>query len=167
MVSLVCGELVQLVTMFRHGARYHINSFYDGNETIPNWGKLTSVGMRQHYTLGSMVRDLYSTQLKFLRPNFNHSEVEVYSTDVDRTINSAQSHLFGMFPNNTGPKIPEGLSETLMVPPYSYNDTINSDYALPNGHDMIPIRLNGFIYICDNLTKEVNKNVADEHATID
>jgi hypothetical protein len=69
----VRGELVQLVNMFRHGARYHLNSYYDGNETLPNWGQLTSVGMRQHYTFGSMVRDLYSTQLKFLRPNFNHS----------------------------------------------------------------------------------------------
>lgn len=54
-----------------------------------------------------------------------------------------------------------------MVPSYRYNDTINHSFALPNGHQIIPVRLNGPIHTCSNLSKEVAKNVADEHASID
>lgn len=98
MVLCSC-ELVQVVTMFRHGGRYHLNSDYDGNQTRADWGQLTAVGMNQHYTLGGMLRKLYGG---FIRPNFNHSEIEAYATNVDRTINSAQSNFFGLFPAQTG-----------------------------------------------------------------
>lgn len=38
-ILAICnGELVQVVTMFRHGGRYHINSVYDGSETKIDWG---------------------------------------------------------------------------------------------------------------------------------
>ena len=32
------AKLQQVVSLFRHGARYHLNSDYDGNSTKPLWG---------------------------------------------------------------------------------------------------------------------------------
>ncbi len=46
------GKLYQVVSLFRHGARTHLNSLYDGNSTHDIWGELTPVGMRQHQNLG-------------------------------------------------------------------------------------------------------------------
>ena len=167
-ILAICNcELVQVVTMFRHGGRYHLNSVYDGGETRIDWGQLTSVGMNQHYSFGGMLRDYYSTKLGFIRPVFNHSEVEVFSTAVDRTINSAQCNLFGMFPEQTGEKMPASLDESLMIPPYHYTDTIKDSFALPNGHQMIPVDVKGPIYTCKNLSKESAKNINDEHASIE
>jgi hypothetical protein len=42
------SKLYQVVSQFRHGARYHLNDYYDGNSTRDLWGELTAVGMRQH-----------------------------------------------------------------------------------------------------------------------
>ncbi len=41
-------KIYQAAILFRHGARYHLNSIYDGNSTKKVWGELTPVGMRQH-----------------------------------------------------------------------------------------------------------------------
>lgn len=49
-------KLVQVVSFFRHGARYTINTLYDANDTTNIEGELTSVGMRQHQTFGQMLR---------------------------------------------------------------------------------------------------------------
>ena len=35
---LTTSKLVQVVSFFRHGARYHLNSYYDGNTTKDYWG---------------------------------------------------------------------------------------------------------------------------------
>lgn len=32
------AKLFQVVSLFRHGARFHINSLYDGNDTFSQWG---------------------------------------------------------------------------------------------------------------------------------
>lgn len=49
---VVDSKLVQVVSLFRHGSRYVLNSLYDGNDTKYIWGELTSTGMRQHQNLG-------------------------------------------------------------------------------------------------------------------
>jgi hypothetical protein len=41
-----------VVSISRHGARYHVNDFGDGASTKPLWGELTAVGMRQEQRLG-------------------------------------------------------------------------------------------------------------------
>ena len=63
--------------------------------------------------------------------------------------------------------MPTDLNQCLMVPPYRYKDNIEDAFALPNGHLMMPIRLNGPIHTCSNLYKEVAKNIADERVSID
>lgn len=83
------------------------------------WGELTSTGQRQHYYLGQQLRKEYIIEQNFLNPSYNHSEMYVRSTDVNRTLNSAASQLYGMFPVGTGPSIPKGIDTQQLMPPYN------------------------------------------------
>lgn len=73
--ALTHSKLAQVVSFFRHGARYPLSSFYDGNDTRYIWGELTSVGMRQHQTLGEIIRKEYVDNLGFLSSTYNKDEI--------------------------------------------------------------------------------------------
>ena len=45
---IIESRLYQVVSLTRHGARYHMNNFGGGSMTKKNWGELTPVGMKQH-----------------------------------------------------------------------------------------------------------------------
>lgn len=105
LITLSESKLYQVVSLFRHGARYHLNALYDGNSTYDVWGELTPVGMRQHQTLGKTLNKEYVQNLKFLSEKFNKKEVEVYSTGFNRTIQSAMSQLYGLYPPGNGPRL--------------------------------------------------------------
>lgn len=90
----------------------------------------------------------------------------MYSDDANRTINSVVSQLQGMF-GKSAQRMPEGLKEEFKVPPYKYRDDIEEGWALPGGREIVPVRLNGPMQQCSNLSKEEKKNIADEHAAID
>ena len=101
--------------MFRHGARYYLNDYYDSNRTY--WGELSAGGMRQHQKFGEMLRRDYIDR-HFLSDNYNESEVQIYSTDRNRTLMSALSQLYGMYPLRKGPKLPN-VDKKYHLPPYS------------------------------------------------
>ncbi|XP_072268418.1 prostatic acid phosphatase-like isoform X2 [Pyxicephalus adspersus] len=65
---------------------------------IQHW-KIKVIGMNQHYELGKYLRKRYSG---FLNETYNRQEVFVRSTDVDRTLMSAQANLAGLFPPTGG-----------------------------------------------------------------
>eukprot|EP01112_Ceratiomyxa_fruticulosa_P000149 TRINITY_DN1016_c0_g1_i1.p1 TRINITY_DN1016_c0_g1~~TRINITY_DN1016_c0_g1_i1.p1 ORF type:complete len:424 (+),score=67.74 TRINITY_DN1016_c0_g1_i1:307-1578(+) len=62
-------------------------------------GQLTNKGYDQHVALGQQLRKLYVDTYKFLSPNFDPTEIWLRSTDVPRTIQSAQASIIGMYPN--------------------------------------------------------------------
>lgn len=62
-------------------------------------GQLTEKGVREHLKLGETIRRVYVNKLKFLGENFNPDEVYVRSTNIDRTLESVQAQLHGMYPN--------------------------------------------------------------------
>jgi hypothetical protein len=66
LLTLSVTKLYQVASLFRHGARYHLNALYDGNSTFEQWGELTPVGMRQHQNLGKTLNKEYIQNLKFL-----------------------------------------------------------------------------------------------------
>jgi len=106
LIIVLLVAVVQVVSLFRHGARYHINSYYDGNSTKEVWGELTAVGMRQHETLGKMLRKEYIDKLNFIGSTYKHGEIEIYTTDVNRTFQSVISQLYGLYPLGTGSRMP-------------------------------------------------------------
>ena len=55
LLILSSSKLYQVVSLFRHGARNHLNSLYDGNSTYDVWGEITPVGMRQHQNFGKIL----------------------------------------------------------------------------------------------------------------
>lgn len=63
-----------------------------------NLGQLTQKGLNQHIALGANLRKLYINTYKFLSPTLSATEVWLRSTDIYRTVQSAQGNMQGMFP---------------------------------------------------------------------
>jgi hypothetical protein len=67
-------------------------------------GQLTYEGFKMHLQLGTSFRQFYIDKLSFLNSTYDPAEVYVRSTDVPRTIASAQAQLLGLFPPSTRPE---------------------------------------------------------------
>ncbi|EGR26872.1 hypothetical protein IMG5_206721 [Ichthyophthirius multifiliis] len=110
----------------RHGARYSVNSkvikdkpdykFYKQKE-----GQLTSVGMLQHYNFGNLVRQEYVGEKRFLPENYDIDSIYAFSSNVNRTLQSLQSFLYGLYPLRTGIALPQNLADNLKEAPYHQN----------------------------------------------
>lgn len=63
------------------------------------------------------------------------------ATDVNRTLQSAESHLYGLYPPGSGPSIPDNLSDIYTIPPYTdvQPDSSFGPSALPFGYQPIPV----------------------------
>lgn len=89
-------ELVQIV--FRHGDRAPTDPFPNDVNNVywtDGFGQLTNIGKQQHLALGQYIRSRYTG---FLNETYNHEEVLINSTDVDRTLMSAYCNLAGLYP---------------------------------------------------------------------
>ena len=125
----------------RHGARGMKELKNDTDIFKQKWigsEELSAVGLRQHYLLGSLMRNQYSHLLDW--NNYNTKDIFVYSTPTNRTIMSARAHLFGMFNNENIKKLNKNQNEK-SVPNYLrnkskiinfINKTLNNSYILPN-----------------------------------
>ncbi|KAG0049316.1 Acid phosphatase-like protein 2 [Gryganskiella cystojenkinii] len=60
-------------------------------------GQLTAKGAAQHQTLGKSLREIYVDQWKFLPTEFDHDLFYIRSTDVWRTMQSAESLMIGLY----------------------------------------------------------------------
>ncbi|XP_031767348.1 prostatic acid phosphatase-like isoform X2 [Galleria mellonella] len=86
--------------IYRHGDRTPVECYPTDpwrNESLwpVKFGQLTNIGKRQHFALGQWLRQRYS---HLLSTEFEPTELHVRSTDVDRTLMSAQANLAGMYP---------------------------------------------------------------------
>ena len=165
--------LIFALTHFRHGARAPIFPSEDNqdffNKSWDNPSQLTGVGHRMHYILGLYNSERYITELKLLSPNFDEHDILVMSTDFNRTINSALSQLYGLYPSFNG-KITE-KQKNFANPPIDLSDSIKSkinvlnenNYYLPNSLNLIPIHI---FHNSEHRIKEFEnpscKNVANE-----
>lgn len=166
-IALLNSELIQVATIFRHGSRYPVHNTYDGAETKEDWGELSATGMRQHYNLGATLRKQYITDSPFLMSSYNHSEIEVQCTNYNRTQMSAYSFLFGLYPEQTGPKIPANINKSCLLPPYAgrTDDASEQVFTLPNGRQTINFKEDsGSLFI--DCQKQVAKNLDTNHANI-
>ena len=160
-LSFLKSELLMVAEFFRHGAREPVYEYYD-YKSYASKGELTSVGMRQHYHLGLFLRHEYIDKLKFLSPNYNPSEIYVSSTNLNRTIISALSQLYGLYPLGTGPNLTPLNDSELYDPPFEtsdpdfkFPDNVNYE-ALPNLFQPIPIHNTG---LEDKVLRPYDRNV--------
>nr|QGW52013.1 acid phosphatase type 2 [Dugesia japonica] len=86
--------------IYRHGDRAPIKLFPTDTNREDKWPNgmsiLTNKGIIQQFNLGMWLRRRYN---HFLGSHLNYSFIYVRSTDVDRTLMSAESNLAGMFYN--------------------------------------------------------------------
>ncbi|OGV36122.1 MAG: hypothetical protein A3E88_07115 [Legionellales bacterium RIFCSPHIGHO2_12_FULL_35_11] len=117
-------KLVFAIDVVRHGDRTPLIAS-PGMEKI--WsqgvGQLTPRGMRQEYELGKTLRQQYVNQYHLLPKQYDTNTMIVRSSSTPRTMMSAQSILFGLYPLGTGPALDE------------------STKALPKGLQPIPINM--------------------------
>jgi len=106
--------LLHVHTIFRHGDRAPVKVINPNKIGFwPNGiGELTDVGIKQHFQLGQWIRQRYNG---FLSTKFNHKEIYVRSTDVNRTLMSVQSNLAGMYYNEQNMIIPNLIWRPIAV----------------------------------------------------
>ncbi|KAK9302294.1 hypothetical protein QLX08_005717 [Tetragonisca angustula] len=94
------GTIVFANVLYRHGDRTPIRTYPNdpyNNESIwpVPYGQLTNIGKNQHLLLGRWIRKRYSHLLSDL---YSPYDIYIQSTDVDRTLMSAESQLAGLYP---------------------------------------------------------------------
>ncbi|HLB33285.1 MAG: hypothetical protein A3F67_02865 [Verrucomicrobia bacterium RIFCSPHIGHO2_12_FULL_41_10] len=119
-------KLIFAIDVIRHGDR---NPLIDIPKAPHHWaeglGQLTPLGMRQEYELGKKFHHRYIDREKLLPRFYQPETLYVRSSDIDRTLMSAQSVLMGLYPPGSGPLI--GTSFFTKRP------------ALPNRFQPVPI----------------------------
>lgn len=166
---------------FRHGARSSVMNIdkkgYDFlGKKWNNVGELTPLGMRQLYLTGIKHRERYKN---FLSEEYNSKEILIYSTKMNRTIQSGNCYLSGLFSNIKPPTIKKE-QVIISYPPGDITDKMKeisnelNTFSIPEGIQTIPIRnfekrdhfflLHDLSYISDCVTidevqeKHINSN---------
>lgn len=85
--------------MFRHGDRTPINTYPNDPYKDPSnwergWGQLTNLGKQHHYELGQWLRKRYNGLIGDI---YTPEDIYIRSTDIDRTLMSAQANLAGLY----------------------------------------------------------------------
>ena len=150
--SLAKEKTVFLLILFRHGARapgeylnesLHLDYIL---EKRGNLGELNPTGRRMHYALGLRNREIYIKKKHFLSEKFDPHEILVYSTNINRTLESAACHLQGLYPFNTGEELTE-QQKSKSSPPVRLSSKVKSELdkiknnALPSKMSLVPIRM--------------------------
>ena len=137
---------------FRHGARGPLIGLgqkdFFGNEW-PGAEELTNVGKRQHYLLGRKLRMRYRS---FLASEFSDEEVYAFSTNYNRTVESALSHLQGLYyqNENIGKKLTSQQMLSAYPPLVDFQESTKEkvknlkDAALPDYSSAVPVYVMDF-----------------------
>ncbi|CAG9331049.1 unnamed protein product [Blepharisma stoltei] len=147
LLGIISGDtIVSVVSTFRHGARSPIDkSSWDLGVWPQGYGELTPEGYRQHYLNGKEMAYRYIEQAQLISPKFSVSEIYIRSTDLNRTVMSVQSQLYGMFSN--GPQLAQTAFNQKAVPPLlnvqnqQQAITALGEHALPNGYQPVPVHV--------------------------
>ena len=96
-------KLIFAIDIIRHGDRNPAIEFSGGSVEWPGGlGELTPAGMLQEYQLGATLRKKYVDEYHLLPKLYQFDMMTVRSTNVNRTLMSAESFLYGLYPVNFG-----------------------------------------------------------------
>jgi lysosomal acid phosphatase len=133
--SFAAEQLIFAADVIRHGDRtpvYNIpNSPYDWQLGA---GQLTSEGMHQEFLLGQLMHSRYIDKTHLLPAKYASEKIYVRSTDMDRTLMSAESFLLGLYPLTQSAAADTSLPGNFQpVPvhtlPFNYDDLLTQDFT--------------------------------------
>lgn len=92
-------EPMIIIEQFRHGERTPMKNNLNEKwiESSGGGGQLTEVGMKHHFKAGEAVAKAYPNLFKKFQVGERNKFYKVYSSQSDRTIESAQAHMLGLF----------------------------------------------------------------------
>ena len=134
-------QSVYLVEIYTSGAKspkkdYLKSGFYEDL----GYNQLTPNGQRQQYLLGNQIR---VENLHLFNSLQDRSKVETYSRRAEANLDSAFSHLSGLFPPGTGLKVSGNtFNKEITYPPYrpfKPSLDLKTIYSVPNGASFWPI----------------------------
>ena len=153
---------------FRHGARSPTKLDENGTDALGvKWsapGELTGVGKRMQYLLGLRNRKRYITgKDKFLSEQYDPHEILIFSSNVNRTIQSVGAQIQGFYPSSSD-KLSEEQYE-IAVPPFSFDienekNKLNES-ALPNYMTILPIHYLSFTNSSINCSVKVRAHFSN------
>ena len=94
------GTFQLVVEVCRHGERAPMQLDKIAKDPADDFkipGRLTMTGAQHHYALGQNLRKYYIDEHKLLSDAYNSDEVYTQTTSIQRTIDSANSQLDGLF----------------------------------------------------------------------
>jgi hypothetical protein len=116
----ILSKLLFVNEQFRHGARSSVMDIHPPNFTDYfniKWektGELTNNGIRMIYILGVKDRIKYKN---FISNEYNLNEIQFYSSNLNRTIQSAYAHIQGLFFNSSTEKLKNKIQIENAFPP--------------------------------------------------
>lgn len=161
-----------LVELWRHGARAAAyNTFNQEYVKAEGPGNLMGNGMRMHYVLGQSIRAKYKNSLFKDAPK--NSDYEVTSSQFERTMMSAYSHMLGIYPLGFG-KLATNNVESTKNPPFANHQPQptgwDPNYALEKGYRPVPVNvipkqkddffMKGIAKICPKGEETINEEFA-------
>jgi len=90
-------NLRQLHVITRHGSRMPLTKDSDNLAELPEGPPLTATGEKELYDLGLWIRNRYAGATPGLFRSYNHRNVHLESSALDRTIVSANALALGLF----------------------------------------------------------------------
>lgn len=117
------GSFTQVIEIPEWNKKYGFsNQVWQGSCEV---GQLTYKGKNQHHNLGSHLRNIYVDKLGFLDPVASHNSLYARSTYVQRTKDSAESLIGGLWPNRDPVEDPP-------IPLHSYPQAIETMFSNSN-----------------------------------
>lgn len=107
-------KLIFAADVIRHGDRTPTTDIPNAPYTWPQGlGQLTAEGMQQEYRLGIQMHKRYIEQNHLLPEHYLADAMYVRSSDLNRTLMSAESLLLGLYPLGSGPNLPASEKSAL------------------------------------------------------
>ena len=136
--AIAAEKLEFVILVIRHGDRA---PFSNMKNAPYKWKygleQLTPAGMREEYNSGKLLRKRYIDEMKFLKPSYENLSIYALTDPVNRTVQSAQSLLMGLYPPKTGPLLGKKAVNAYAAP--ELEPKTNDGPALPYRFQSIPI----------------------------